>query len=183
MSFISRLRWGHVEPRLQRIFEAFHAERGNVPNLFRVMGHRADLMSSFNAHFGATMGEGLVSIRLKELLAVRVSLLNNCAYCLASHTVLAKKHGATEEELAGLSDLPRSTLPPAEKAALHFAEKMTLWPADVSASDIDELRVSWTEPEIVEIACVIGLFNYLNRFAEAMGVEPTRPGEGGPDSP
>ena len=74
-------------------------------------------------------------------------------------------------------------MPPAEKAALHFAEKMTLWPADVSASDIDELRVSWTEPEIVEIACVIGLFNYLNRFAEAMGVEPTRPGEGGPDSP
>jgi len=32
----------------------------------------------------------------------------------------------------------------------------------------------------VELACVIGLFNYLNRFAEAMGLWPTRPGEGGP---
>jgi uncharacterized peroxidase-related enzyme len=181
MSFVSRLRWGHVEPRVQRVFEHFYAERGNVPNLFRVMSHRPELMTSFNAHFGGVMGEGTVSVRVKELLAVRVSMLNNCEYCLASHTVLAKKHGATDEELQGLRDLARSPFPPAERAALHFAEKMTLWPSDVTAADLDALHVSWTEPQIVEIACVIGLFNYLNRFAEAMGVEPTQPGEGGPE--
>ena len=37
------------------------------------------------------------------------------------------------------------------------------------------------EAQIVELACVVGLFNYLNRFAEALGMWPTRPGEGGPD--
>lgn len=80
MSLIERLRWGEVEPRLQRIFEKFYAERGNVPNLFRVMGRRPELLTSFNAHFGAVLGEGTVEIRLKELLAVRVSQINECRY-------------------------------------------------------------------------------------------------------
>ena len=44
------------------------------------MGHRADLMSSFNAHFGKVMGEGTLSIALKETVAVRVSQINDCGY-------------------------------------------------------------------------------------------------------
>ena len=80
MSRIERLRWGHVEPRIQRVFESFFESRGNVPNLFRVMGRRPPLLTSFNAHFGQVMGEGTVSIRLKELVAVRVSQINDCGY-------------------------------------------------------------------------------------------------------
>jgi len=45
-----------------------------------VMGHRADLMSSFNGHFGKVMGEGALSIGLKEMVAVRVSQINECDY-------------------------------------------------------------------------------------------------------
>ena len=80
MSYLQRLEWGQVDRRLQAIFEKFYEERGNVPNLFRVMGHRADLMSSFNAHFGKVMGEGTLSIALKETVAVRVSQINDCGY-------------------------------------------------------------------------------------------------------
>jgi alkylhydroperoxidase family enzyme len=80
VSHIERLNWGEVEPRIQRIFETFQEARGNVPNLFRVMGRRPPLLTSFNAHFGAVMGEGRLEIRLKELLAVRVSQLNDCEY-------------------------------------------------------------------------------------------------------
>ena len=42
----------------------------------------------------------------------------------------------------------------------------------------DGLRDHFEEGEVVEIACVVGLFAYLNRFNEALQVEPTRPGEG-----
>ena len=81
MSYLERLRWGAVEPRLQRIFERFHAERGNVPNLFRVMGRRPELMKTFNAHFGAVLSEqGTLSVGFKEMLAVRVSQINDCGY-------------------------------------------------------------------------------------------------------
>lgn len=80
MSYLQRLQWGQVDRRLQAIFEKFHQERGNVPNLFRVMGHRADLMSSFNAHFGKVMGEGTLDVGLKEMVAIRVSQINECDY-------------------------------------------------------------------------------------------------------
>ena len=81
MSYLRRLRWGGVEPRLQRIFESFHAERGNVPNLFRVMGRRPQLMTTFNAHFAAVLSaEGTLGVGFKEMLAVRVSQINECDY-------------------------------------------------------------------------------------------------------
>ena len=80
MSYVERLRWGEVEPRIQKIFEALHQERGNVPNLFRVMGQRAPLLTSFSAHYGKVMGEGTVDVRLKEMLSVRVSQINDCEY-------------------------------------------------------------------------------------------------------
>lgn len=69
----------------------------------------------------------------------------------------------------------------AERAALRFAEAMTREPGAQGEAQIERLREHFDEEQIVELACVIGLFNYLNRFAEALGVWPTRPGEGGPD--
>ena len=80
MSYLERLKWGEVDRRMQAIFEKFYEERGNVPNLFRVMGHCPDLMSSFNNHFGKVMGEGTLPIGLKEMVAVRVSQINECDY-------------------------------------------------------------------------------------------------------
>jgi alkylhydroperoxidase family enzyme len=45
-------------------------------------------------------------------------------------------------------------------------------------ADVASLRVHWSEGEAVEIAAVVGTFNYFNRFNDAFGVEPTKPGEG-----
>jgi alkylhydroperoxidase family enzyme len=96
---------------------------------------------------------------------------------------LARRHGATDEELENLGDLERCPLSEAERAAVRFAEKMTLAAGDMDAADVEELLKHWDPGEAVEIACTAGVFNYLNRFAEAFGLWPTRPGEGGPDDP
>jgi alkylhydroperoxidase family enzyme len=70
-------------------FERKVAERGNIPNMYRVFGHRPWLLSTMDAHFAAVMGSGTVPIKLKELLALQTSLENECRYCASSHTVLA----------------------------------------------------------------------------------------------
>lgn len=44
--------------------------------------------------------------------------------------------------------------------------------------DVAQLAKYYTEGEIVEIAAVVGVFNYFNRFNDALGMEPTKPGEG-----
>lgn len=85
--------------------------------------------------------------------------------------------------LDALHDPATAPVSDAERAALHFAERMTREAAAMDQADVDALRVHFSDDQIVEMACVVGMFNYLNRFAEAMGLSPTKPGEGGPDDP
>jgi len=48
----------------------------------------------------------------------------------------------------------------------------------MTKEDVEALRAFYTEGEVVEIAAVVGVFNYFNRFNDALGMEPTKPGEG-----
>ncbi len=47
--------------------------------------------------------------------------------------------------------------------------------------NVEILREFYDDDQIVEIACVAGMFSYLNRVAEVLGARPTLPGEGGPE--
>ena len=180
MSRISRLDRGEVSPELAALFDRAFAQRGNVPNMFRVMAHRPEIFSTMQAHFGAVLNTGTVSTKLKELIIVRTSQVNDTPYCLASHTLLARGLGWTDEQLAHLAEWPtRGDFTPAEKVALRLAETVTRNAHCVTDEQFDELKTFYSEGEIVELLCAIGLFNYFNRFNNALAMQPTKPGEGG----
>ena len=180
MSRISRLDRTDVTPDIASLFDKAFAQRGNVPNMFRVMAHRPEIFSTMQAHFAAVLNTGTVPTRLKELIIVRTSQLNETPYCLASHTILARNLGWTDDQLAHLADWPhRDDFTSAEKAALQLAETVTRDAHALSDEQSTELRGFYSEGEIVELLCAIGLFNYFNRFNNALHMEPTRPGEGG----
>jgi len=86
---------------------------------------------------------------------------------------LAKQLGVGDAALAGLQDPQQHPFPPDQKAALLFADAMTDGPGHVPEEVYDKLKRHWSEPQIVEIACVVGLFNYFNRFNNALHVEVT----------
>jgi len=67
---------GAVRAALDRMAE----QRGNVPNMFRIVAHRPELLTTMLAHFAEVMKDTTVPVRLKELLAVQTSLANSCAY-------------------------------------------------------------------------------------------------------
>ncbi len=159
-------------------FERKIVERGNIPNMYRVFAHRPWLLSTMDAHFAAVMGSGTVPVRLKELLAIQTSLENECRYCASSHTVLAERTGATKEQVAQLLDFEGGPYTDREKAALRFGLQMTRDSNRVPESTFAALRAHFEEGEIVEIAAVVGLFAYFNRFNNAFALEPTMPGEG-----
>ena len=180
MSRISRVERSQVGPELNALFDKIFAERGNVPNMFRVMAHRPEIFSTMQAHFAAVLNTGTVPKRLKELIIVRTSQLNETPYCLASHTRIAKNLGWNDDQLAYLADWSRrEDFNPAEKAALRLAETVTRNAHGVTDQQIAELRTYYSEGEIVELLCSIGLFNYFNRFNDALQMQPTKPGEGG----
>lgn len=62
------------------VFDAFMAARGNVPNLYRTLALRPAIMKGYKAMMDAALGQGTVETALKEMVAVRVSLINGCEY-------------------------------------------------------------------------------------------------------
>jgi uncharacterized peroxidase-related enzyme len=180
MSRISRLDRSQVAPDIAALFDKVFALRGNVPNMFRVMAHRPEIFATMQAHFAAVLNTGTVSTKLKELIIGRTSQVNETPYCLASHTILARNLGWTDDQLSHLADWSRrDDFSPAEKAALRLAETVTRNANAVTGEQFAELRSFYSEGEIVELLCAIGLFNYFNRFNNALKMEPTKPGEGG----
>jgi uncharacterized peroxidase-related enzyme len=185
LSYMARIRPQSPEeatPEAQAMFEKFKAERGNIPNMFRTMALRPEIALTAAAHMNAVFTTGTVETKLKEMLAVRVSQINDCYYCKSSHTALAKQLGASEALLDAMYhiDRHRDLFTPAEHAALAFAERMTTDAHGVSEDIWIDLSEYFDDGQIIEIAAVIGLFNYFNRFNDALNVDVTRPPDSAP---
>jgi uncharacterized peroxidase-related enzyme len=164
-----------VGPTSRAVFEQFVEERGAIPNMFRTLALREEIMQTAAAHMRAVFTTGTVDSALKEMLAVRVSQLNDCAYCRTSHTALAVKLGVSEHLLDAMYhiDRYRDEFTPAQLAALAFADRMTTDARNVDEDVWAEIREHFDEGQIIEIAAVVGLFNYFNRFNDALHVAIT----------
>ena len=77
---ISRLDRSTVDEKTVELFDHYQKVRGNVPNMFRTMAHRPEIMRTMVAHFRAVMETGTLSQKLKELVIVRTSQINRCEY-------------------------------------------------------------------------------------------------------
>ena len=77
---IRRLEKAEVDAQSQLVFDDFLRERGNIPNMFRTVAHRPEIMRTMAAHLRAIMESGTVAKKLKELVIVRTSQINHCEY-------------------------------------------------------------------------------------------------------
>lgn len=93
---------------------------------------------------------------------------------MSAHTALARQLGVTEELLDALYhiDTHRHLFTAQEMAALRYAEIVTTSARDVDEALWDELQAHFDDGEIVEITSVVGLFNFLNRYADALQIDP-----------
>jgi alkylhydroperoxidase family enzyme len=87
---------------------------------------------------------------------------------------LARRFGATEAEMTALESGDFEVFSPADRVALQFSEQLTLDSKAISDETFTELRRHFDEGQVVEIAAVAGVFNYFNRFNNALEMEPTR---------
>lgn len=88
---------------------------------------------------------------------------------------MARRHGWSEEQITQLANFrERSDFTEAEKLALELAERTTLDSNSVDDAFWGDLRKHFQEGEIIELLAAIGLFNYFNRFNNALRMEPTK---------
>ena len=173
---ISRLDREQVTAETGVIYDRYLQQRGNVPNMFRTVAHRPEIFQTMIAHFEAVLHTGTLPLKLKELAIVRTSQLNQCSYCLASHSRICKKLGWTDDQLVNLADYAdRTDFTHQEKIALQLAEWMTRNDGPLTDEQWQQVRDVFSEGEVVELMAAIGLFNYFNRFNNLLDMEPTGP--------
>ena len=80
MARLSKLTKDQVTDDVREKFLQIGAQRGNVPNMFRVYAHRPEILKTMMAHMNAVTNTGTVSVRTKELVATLVSRINRCEY-------------------------------------------------------------------------------------------------------
>ena len=113
------------------------------------------------------VSEAGLEYSLYELVRIRASQINGCAYCIHMHTRDARKAGETEERLylvAAWRESPWFT--PRERAALAWTGALTLI-AQTRAPDEDyeALKAHFTDEEIVKLSMAINMINLWNRVA------------------
>ncbi|MFD1450136.1 carboxymuconolactone decarboxylase family protein [Oceanobacillus sojae] len=109
--------------------------------------------------------------KLQELIKIRVSQINGCAFCLNMHTIEARKIGETEQRLYCVSAWRDCTFySEKEKVALELAEQITLISKnDVSDDLFDRVRIHYTEKEYLDLIVLINQINSWNRLSIATG--------------
>lgn len=86
-----------VSAESQTIFDQFQKRLGKVPNLYATIGYSGNALKAF-VDFEATLNHGAFNGKEREAIALIVSEVNGCAYCLAGHTLAAIKNGFTKED-------------------------------------------------------------------------------------
>lgn len=114
--------------------------------------------------------EAGLDYKLVELVKIRVSQLNGCAYCLDMHTHETRSKGETEQRIHCLAAWREAPLySDAERVALELAETLTLLPSrHVSDELFARLRQHWDDKGICDLVGAIIMINSWNRLAVSL---------------
>lgn len=164
-----------LPPETQKYFDICMDKLGLVPNVLKAYAFDVDKLNAFTTLYNDLMlaESGLTKLQ-REMIAVVVSSLNRCVYCLTAH-------GQAVRELSGdpvlgehlIMNYRVASLTPKERAMLDFAVKMTEASHTIEEEDREALRAAgWTDRDIWDIANVTGFFNMTNRVASATDMAP-----------
>lgn len=161
-----------VDATVRDAFERMLAKRGRVTNIYRALAHRPSILATIGPFVAAVQQPNQLDGRLKERVILRVSILNHSAYCTHAHEQISAKMGFTDPEIREMRDPGAADLTDQERVALMYAEEVTLRPGAVSDAIFKELTAHFSEPQIVELTMLVALYNMVNRFNEALRLDP-----------
>lgn len=148
---------------------------GFVPNVLRNYALRPSHLLAWNAWYEEAMkGESGLTKAEREMIAVVVSVSNDCAYCIAAHSAALRKltkDPPLADQIA--ADHRAAAISGRMRVALDYAVKLTREPRAVVEADVQGLRdAGWADEDVMDIAEVTALFNMSNRMASGLGWAP-----------
>jgi AhpD family alkylhydroperoxidase len=125
-------------------------------------------------NLGKVVAASGIEHEILELVKMRASQINGCAFCLQMHTTDARKIGISEERLQLLVVWKEAPLYSArERAALAYTEAVTLIAEEGVPDDVwAELNAQFSEKEVANLTAAIALINAWNRISVSYRTPP-----------
>jgi uncharacterized peroxidase-related enzyme len=169
------LQRGKLSPAMEAYFAKCTEKLGFVPNVLSAYAFdNAKLEAFVNMYNDLMLAPSGLSKLEREMIAVAVSSVNRCYYCLMAH-------GAAVRTLSGdpalgeliVMNYRAARLTKKQRAMLDFAVKVTNASSQIEEEDREVLRrAGFTDRDIWDIAAVAGFFNMSNRVASATDMRP-----------
>jgi len=173
MTRIALIEPEQASPEVKEIYE--QKLRGKPGNAQKALAHRPELLKNF-LPFYASVGRSL-DRKLYELVYIRVSIINNCHYCLQHHLASSKRAGVVHEDWTALKAGNYSSFSEKERAALTYADELTRAPGEIDDEDFVSLKEQFSDAEILDLHLLVGVANLTNRFTGPLGLEVEFPEE------
>ena len=166
-----------LEPDMQAYFAKCVEKLGFVPNVLRAYAFDNAKLRAFILMVDDLMlGDSGLSKLEREMIAVAVSSVNHCHYCLTAHGAAVRQR-AKDPEMGELiaQNYRAADLPPRQKAMLDFAVRLSEAPDEIEEGDREKLRrAGFSDRDIWDIAAVAAFYNMSNRMAAATDMRPNR---------
>lgn len=165
----------HLPAELQELMAKAEERVGHVPNVIRAYAFRPERFLRWWKHYQTVMrAESGLSEAEREMIAVAVSSVNRCEYCIVSHGASLRMHTGDEilaDQIA--INYRHAAITPKQRAMLDYAVKITEASHTIEAADLTALRrAGWADEDIADIAETAATFNFSNRMANALGWVP-----------
>ena len=175
MAFIKLFKFQDSNGLLKKEYEKGMRRAGRIWNILTIQSQTPEILRDSMRLYNSTMFGNLEISRFdRELLAVITSISNECEYWIQAHLYDLRSETKDQklvDEIA--NDWKKSSLTKEQIALCNFAEKLTLKPGEITQLDYKELQKNnFDDKAISEIVQVISYFNYINRVADGLGLEP-----------
>ena len=165
----------NLTPQLQAYFDKCEEKLGFVPNVLRAYAFdNAKLQAFIDMVDDLMLADSGISKLEREMIAVAVSAINHCHYCLTAHGAAVRQRA--KDPIMGeliAQNWRAANLPAKQQAMLEFVEKLTQRPATIDDADRAALRsAGFTDRDIWDIASTAAFYNMSNRLAAATDMKP-----------
>lgn len=173
MARIEMIAEGDADGKIKEVYDEIKASFGLVPNLFKTMALRPEILEANWNKTKAVLMSGLVPRETKEMIAVVVSKANSCDYCVNAHSTALKMLGFSDEKIEKLlTNIESMGLDDKTRGILQFSIDATREPHKITEEDVRELKdMGITDGELLEIVSTMDMFTSYNKFLDALGVE------------
>ena len=157
-------------PEVRALAERIRAERGSVLHLYRMLLHSPAVAEGWLAYLTAIRHRSALPGAIRELVIMRVAVLNGAPYEADQHAPIALREGVTQAKLDALAAWENSDLFDArERAVLAYTDAMTRQ-IQVPPEVFSVVRAAFDDKLLVELTATVAAYNMVSRFLEALQV-------------